>query len=180
MDTSNPPTPSSPGDGRYIRLLKRVYASAKKARFLSILSQAAVMLTVLCYGCLMYFGFAESTVRGFTVLALTALPFGVLSIIRRLLPSRRPYELYDFPSLGIPVPKDKKGSSFPSRHVFSAFIIGGILIPFSPILGGVTLALGIGIALCRVLLGIHFLRDVVAGAIAGAFAAIIADLILFL
>ena len=49
-----------------------------------------------------------------------AVSFVVLSIFRYLYNAPRPYEVFDTPSL---IRKDTRGKSFPSRHVFSAFVI---------------------------------------------------------
>jgi membrane-associated phospholipid phosphatase len=77
--------------------------------------------------------------------------------------------VYDTPPA---IPKDKKGSSFPSRHVYSAFAIafafawnGSVLeIPAVVGLAAVLALLGVLLAVIRVLSGIHFLSDVLAGA----------------
>ena len=71
----------------------------------------------------------------------------------------------------------KKGHSFPSRHVFSAFIIGTLWMILSPYVGAATLLFGAVIAISRVLLGIHFLRDVIVGAVIGVASGVIGILI---
>ena len=53
--------------------------------------------------------------------AVTAISFILVSIVRRFINSERPYTMYDFKPI---IEKNKKGESMPSRHVFSAFIIG--------------------------------------------------------
>ena len=45
--------------------------------------------------------------------------FIVLSVFRYLINRPRPYEKFGIAPV---IPKDKKGQSFPSRHVYSAFI----------------------------------------------------------
>jgi membrane-associated phospholipid phosphatase len=95
--------------------------------------------------------------------------FLILTVFRRLINRKRPYEVYDTPPA---IHKDKKGSSFPSRHVYSAFAIA-LTFLWAGIATGVTvvvgiaillLVLGVIIAAIRVLSGIHFLSDVLAGA----------------
>ena len=87
------------------------------------------------------------------------------SILRRLLNRPRPYEVYGIAPL---TPKDTTGQSFPSRHLFSGAVITvcGFWLwpPVGICLGFITLLL----APLRVLAGVHFVRDVTAGAIAGA------------
>ena len=53
--------------------------------------------------------------------AVTAISFILVSIVRRFINSERPYTMYDFKPI---IEKNKKGESMPSRHVFSALIIG--------------------------------------------------------
>ena len=76
----------------------------------------------------------------------------------------RPYTKYDFVPL---IEKNKTGESMPSRHVFSAFVIGVTVIPINPIISVVCIICGVFIAITRVALGVHFIRDVIAGALIG-------------
>ena len=90
--------------------------------------------------------------------------FVLLSLVRALLDRPRPYEVYGLPPL---LPKDTRGKSFPSRHVFSICVIGTSLLYLTPWLGVVLLALGAVLAVCRVVSGVHFERDVLVGAALG-------------
>ena len=93
-----------------------------------------------------------------------AVSFVVLSIFRYLYDAPRPYEVFDTPSL---IRKDTRGKSFPSRHVFSAFVIAVTVFytchPLGIFLGICSLLL----AVSRVLGGVHFTKDVLAGAVSG-------------
>ena len=77
---------------------------------------------------------------------------------------KRPYELYGFKPL---INKDTKGLSFPSRHVFSIFVIGGSIWVINKILGTVILVMGLFLAVIRVITGVHFPKDVAVGAVIG-------------
>lgn len=90
--------------------------------------------------------------------------FVLVSIFRNLFNAPRPYE-----SLGIIpiIKKDTKGKSFPSRHVFSVFVIAETIYQTFNILGIILFLAGIILAIIRVLGGVHFPKDVVAGAIIG-------------
>jgi membrane-associated phospholipid phosphatase len=90
--------------------------------------------------------------------------FLLLTFVRARVNAPRPYEVYDYTPL---IQKDTKGNSFPSRHVFSAFVIamGGLYV--NALIGGILLFLGTMIAICRVLGGVHFPKDVLVGALAG-------------
>lgn len=89
--------------------------------------------------------------------------FAAVSLFRKLCNAKRPYEIWGTAPL---IPKDTKGNSFPSRHVFSIFIIamtaGYVAGPAAAI---VLSLIGAFLAWIRVAAGVHFVRDVVAGAV---------------
>jgi undecaprenyl-diphosphatase len=58
--------------------------------------------------------------------------------------------------------------SFPSGHAMSAFAIAIPLCIFYPQLQAALLALSVSIAVSRVILGMHFVSDVVVGSLLGA------------
>jgi len=64
--------------------------------------------------------------------------------------------------------------SFPSDHAAAAFAIAIAVLAFSRVVGGSLLALAAVIALSRVALGLHYPGDVLAGAVVGAAAALLA------
>ncbi len=86
--------------------------------------------------------------------------FVILSVIRKLINAPRPYEVLDIKPLKN---KKTKGVSFPSRHTFSAFIIAFCVFSRFPILGVILLFLSLTLGVCRILLGVHFIKDIVAG-----------------
>lgn len=97
--------------------------------------------------------------------ALTAgIPFAALSIFRRLYNRPRPYEALGITPL---IPKEKKGHSFPSRHVFSAFMIAMCWFKFIPVVGLVLMVFASVLAVIRVAGGVHYISD---AAVGGAFA----------
>ena len=63
--------------------------------------------------------------------------------------------------------KDTKGKSFPSRHVFSVFIIA-MTIFYEHSGAGVLLGIiGLLLGIVRVLVGVHEPKDIIVGALAG-------------
>ena len=98
------------------------------------------------------------------LIIVPALFFVLLSEFRKKINAKRPYELYGFKPL---IKKDTRGLSFPSRHVFSIFIIGGSIWVINRFLGIIILIMGLFLAIIRVITGVHFPRDVIAGAIIG-------------
>lgn len=109
------------------------------------------------------------------ILLIPAVSFGFVSCFRTIFNAKRPYEVYGFEPL---IPKDTKGKSFPSRHVFSIFVIGSTLFWFYPVPGLVICLLGIVLAVIRVIVGVHFPRDVVAGAVIGILCGCVTQLFL--
>ena len=90
--------------------------------------------------------------------------FVLITIVRKKINAKRPYELYGFKPV---IKKDTKGLSFPSRHVFSIFVIGGSIWVINKILGTIILIMGVLLAIIRVICGVHFPKDVIAGAVIG-------------
>jgi len=63
------------------------------------------------------------------------------------------------------LPPDK--FSFPSGHTMTAFSIALVVSYFYPSLEGVLFFLALSIAVSRIVLGMHFLSDVLAGVVMG-------------
>ena len=102
-----------------------------------------------------------------------AVPLAVflgVTLLRHWHNSPRPYEVWGIPPL---FPRSKEGHSFPSRHSAAASVIAMAFWYVSPAVGGVMLAAAVLIAVSRVLAGVHFVRDVLAGLIAGILGGVI-------
>lgn len=94
----------------------------------------------------------------------SGLGFLLVSWLRKSLNQPRPYEAWPIEPL---IAKDTVGQSFPSRHVFSASIIGTVALANQPILGGVILLVAAVLAVLRVLGGVHYPKDVAVGFVLG-------------
>ena len=84
--------------------------------------------------------------------------------LRSRLNRPRPYEQPGFVPL---VAKETRGCSFPSRHALSAAVLAMTWLYFYPLVGAVMVGITLLICLLRVLVGVHFIRDVVCGAALG-------------
>ncbi len=166
--TSPEYVPENKTDG--IRLL--VYRNETAAEILKIISHTVVAITVyaLFYRIMILFESGSFT-EIIKLAAVLGVPFIAVSILRRIINAPRPYELLPFYEK---MPKKKSGRSFPSRHVFSVFAIAVALIPATPLVGALLLFLGVLLAFVRVALGIHFVRDVLAGAAIGLISGVLA------
>ncbi len=120
-------------------------------------------LTALCYvlyPLLLLYLYAKGDARFQCCLWVPAAGFLAVSLFRALYNAPRPYER------GIDSLMKKKtvGHSFPSRHVFSAFIIALAWWSVAPGIGAALLCVGVLLAVIRVVGGVHDPKDVFGGA----------------
>ncbi len=162
---------------KYLSLYTAVYSRRTLSGILRVLSEVITYLTVAAYGVFIGFCAVKDTPLCLSFLAVTATPFIAVTVMRRVINSPRPYEVFECEELSYLKEKGKRGSSFPSRHVASSFIIGSALTFVVPPVGIVILALGALLGACRVLLGRHFIRDVIVGAAIGTLSGVIGMLI---
>ena len=133
--------------------------------YLSLLkwtNRLVTLLMTLLYFYVLWAAYLKAS-KTWIVLAYLLVPatgFIVLSVIRKRMNWPRPYELGTFPPL---LNREGKGSSMPSRHVFSAAIISTVAWGVHPLLSVLGLSLALLLAGVRVLAGVHFVRDVVVG-----------------
>lgn len=95
-------------------------------------------------------------------LLVPAVLFIALSLFRRLYDAPRPYEALPIDPL---MSKNTRGRSFPSRHIFSVFMIAMCWLVYSTPVGIALLACGVVMATIRVVGGVHYPRDVIVGAL---------------
>ncbi len=98
--------------------------------------------------------------------------FILVTILRNVVNEKRPYEVFEMKPI---IPKTTKGKSFPSRHAFSIFVIGITFLATLDTLvpGIVILVMGVMLSVVRVMGGVHYPRDVIAGALLGILAGLI-------
>lgn len=113
---------------------------------------------------LVYMNLSHSLHEFILAVFIPAVSFVLVSVFRKLYSAPRPYEVLDIKPLLV---KNTKGKSFPSRHVFSVFVIGMACFYTVRPFGAGILVLGILLAGIRVIGGVHFPKDVLAGALLG-------------
>lgn len=157
------------------KLVKKVYESKNGAKILRIFGFVTSFATVAVFSSMLvyYIGISFASVLKYLV-ALGA-PYILVTLLRRLADVPRPYEVYDFFTQP---PRDRSRDSFPSRHAFCIFAIGTLCIFVYPVVGILTLVMGVLVCISRVALGLHFVRDVIAGALVGIFTSLIGGFIL--
>ena len=160
--------------GRYDGVLFAVYKNAAVSRTLKAISTLSVALCMIIFATAMvFYGISDWRIP-VKLAVVTGAPFIIVTLFRRLLNFPRPYEVFAFYEHA---PRRKRGQSFPSRHVFSIFVIGASLCFVNVRLGLALMLVGLTLAVSRVLLGIHFIRDVVAGGLIGVVSGVIGMLI---
>ena len=157
----------------------RVYKNKRIGSTLRFVGYLAVVLSAVAYAVRLLSFFTAGGVMAAQLAAFvvtTAVPFAAVSIVRRLINAPRPYENLTFYEVK---PKDKCGQGFPSRHVFSIFLIAASVVLWRPYVAVVLAFLGVALAVSRVLLGIHYVRDTVCGAILGTVSGIIGSVVTY-
>ena len=133
--------------------------AAKKA--LRLVSRSAVALVYLLYlGMLAWLAWHRMG-QLWPALVVPASAFVVGTLVRKLIDRPRPYTALGFTPL------------LPSRHCFSAAAIAGTAWYVLPPLGAVLAVLGVLIAISRVVTGVHYISDVLAGLAFGSVFAVL-------
>ena len=130
-------------------------------------------LVYLTYPLLLCFIFLKQKQVLLSFIFIPAFSFTGVSLVRHLINRPRPYERWEITPL---ITKERKGCSLPSRHVFSAVMISMAVLWFHIWLGLLYLILSVLLAVCRVLGGVHYPKDVLAGYALG----LLGGLLLFL
>lgn len=157
----------------YNKLTRSFQNKPTATRCLQVVNSLLTKIMYLIYPLMLIYLFCAQSNRLLAFILIPALSFVLVSVVRKLLNAPRPYEVWNITPL---ILKNTKGQSMPSRHVFSATIISMAILQLNLIWGIFFLILSLVIALCRVLGGVHYPRDVMAGFLVG----IICGLLLFL
>lgn len=134
-------------------------------RALKFLNSALPAVVYAAYPTLLAVLYFKGDARLLRILAVPAAAFVAVSLARKLFDFPRPIE-----ALGIEPMSDKKkkSDSFPSRHAASASSIAAAFLYISLPLGLIMSLIALAICVLRPTAGIHFPRDVIAGALLGS------------
>ena len=144
----------------YDRLAAPFEASERKKNCLLRINHILTNVVYLIYPALLLYLVVCRDSRFWRVLLVPAVTFVMVSLFRKKFNAPRPYEKWLVKPL---IPKDTKGNSFPSRHVFSIYIIAmAVWYVWMP-LGVILCVAGVFLAAARVIGRVHFVKDVVAG-----------------
>lgn len=134
-------------------------------RALNIVNHGIVVVFYAAYALLLGWACVSDPWKLAPLVGVTAVAFAAVSFFRRRFNAPRPYECCAIAPL---IARDGAGKSFPSRHAFSAFAIAASWFAASAPVAVVLLVAAVVLAICRVLGGVHFPRDVVVGALIGS------------
>ena len=159
---------------------KRAYEYARRGdevqmrRALGYAQKISVLGVYLVYGAVLAVTLWQRSGQFWRVLAVPAAVYVLGTLLRAAINRPRPYEALNFTPL---FPKDTKGQSMPSRHCFSAAAIVAAAFTVWVPLGVAACLLAAVVAVTRVLTGVHYPSDVLAGLAFGAGAAVIGFLL---
>lgn len=148
----------------YIKITGIIRDNPTRIRFVRQSNKILTGLVFLLYPVFLLLMFIQGNPFLLRAIVVPAISFVAVSLFRKIVNVPRPYEKFDIPPA---LEKDTKGKSFPSRHVFSIFVIAMTIFYVHTGLGILLFICGIGLALIRVIGGVHEPRDVVAGALVG-------------
>lgn len=147
------------------------------SEMLRLISISSVVVAAYAVGYLLVSLLGKAPLDALKIALVLLVPLLLVSLVRALVKAPRPFEVY-----GIEPPKGRhsKGRSFPSRHAHCAFAVASVMIFYQPVFGALLFAVGLSAALARVFMGLHFPRDVIAGALTGAVSSLLGMLIFFI
>lgn len=150
----------------YERMTSVLRKNERAAKLLGTLNKVLTYVIFAAYPSMLVYLFIAKREMLLRAVIVPAVSFVLLSLFRRAVNCRRPYEVFGIPPV---IPKKTKGKSFPSRHVFSVALIGvtALYALESPIIGVIIIAIAVFMAFLRVFTGVHFPRDVIVGFLCG-------------
>ena len=157
-------------------LRMKIAASRRHSAILKIISRLSSVICSLVFLLQLLFSVLDKNyISALKIAAAAGVGFVIVTVLRHFINAPRPYELRSFYKVS---PRTKEGKSFPSRHAYSAFVIATLAWIWHPAISLSTLALALVVCIARVLVGIHFIRDVVCGALLGILAGVLGILLI--
>lgn len=153
------------------------YHGTTFAKICRRLNQIITGCTFILYPVLLLTLFLRKNPLLISCIMIPGISFIVVSLFRKIVNRKRPYESWQIPPL---IPRDKTGHSFPSRHVFSIFLIATLWLSENLFIAVILLICSFVLATLRVFAGVHYLSDVLAGALLGMMCGYLSLLVCFI
>ncbi len=154
----------------YQRMTEYIKKDPKKVWRINRINQLLTGIVFCAYPLFLFMLFLEKEAFLIRAVVVPAVSFGGVTLFRYLLNVPRPYEKFELEPV---LEKDTRGKSFPSRHVFSVYMIAATVFVYHPDAGVVLGVLGLFLAGIRVAGGVHEPRDVIVGAVIGILCAVV-------
>lgn len=151
---------------QYVKITDPLRRDPEKTKHIVVVNDVLTGVVFLVYPLYLIVLYMEKNPGLWKGILVPAVSFLLVTIFRRIVNVQRPYEKFGIPPV---IEKDTRGKSFPSRHVFSVFIIAVTIFYSHPGAGILLGIIGTAMAVIRVLGGVHEPRDVIAGALIGLF-----------
>ena len=142
------------------------------AKAISLVNKAITYAVYVAYPSLLVWLACTGSPLLLRAVLVPFISFVLVTVVRKLINAPRPYEVFGRSSV---IPKNTKGKSMPSRHVFSISVISMTFMTAlpTPIPGAIMLAVSVLLAAVRVLTGVHFPKDVACGLLLGVLSGIL-------
>ena len=135
----------------------------KRRKIISLLGNISPYIIFVLYGVFKPISF-DSNYNEPEFFIIPLIVFAVVTVIRKKLNMKRPFELYDIPRLI----SHENGEGFPSRHSACCITISFAILTICPEVATVAFLVSAVICVTRVLCGVHFVKDVLAGIVSGS------------
>lgn len=161
----------------YLKMTKPFRDNPGMAKGIHIINKVCTLTMYIAYPIFILYMLWQKDAYVARVIIVPLDSFIILTVFRAFINRPRPYETFEVPPV---IKKDTKGKSFPSRHVFSAMVIALTFLMVSPWswLGILFIIMTALLATVRVLSGVHYISDVVAGALFAIVAAVVGYIII--
>lgn len=141
----------------YQKMLYTIHQSPYVKKMIIRLCHILPCVIFCIYPCVLLYLFIKQDTLFWVTLWKPLFAFLIVSIFRKIINRKRPYESIDIE----PLLEHKQGESFPSRHTVSAFIIAFVCFHVNITLGIITLIIAVIIGITRIFAGVHYISDVI-------------------
>lgn len=146
----------------YLKIKEWVTKSDRRLKAVKLVYEYLPYAIGYFYLAAAFFLFFTGNIKIFRFTVVPAMLFLLVSVFRCIVSAKRPYELFNITPI---IKKDKSGKSMPSRHTACAFAIAMAFMHLNVLIGVLMLILAAVVGVSRVLCGVHFVKDVIVGAV---------------